>query len=192
VWYSFTPAVSGNYTFSTCADVPIATTVDDTVMAIYSSTGPCGGLVPLAGGCDDDSCGVEDLQSVLRGISLSGGATYYVVVWQYDAPPPSAGNTAVQVHVTQALGPGNDTCDAAIPLVLDAPVAGSTVGGNHDYELPPGSACFGGGRRQPARSRRSTPSGAQGDTYSFRVTYDTTKRRLCIASDCPAGRCPHR
>jgi uncharacterized repeat protein (TIGR01451 family) len=187
--------VGGNYTFSTCADVPTGTTVDDTVMAIYSSTGSCGGLTPIAGGCDDDSCGVEDLQSVLRGISLSGGITYYVVVWQYDLSPPPAGNTAVQLQVSQVLGPGNDTCGAAIPLALDMPVAGSTFGGTHDYELAPGSACFGGlgqtTSTAPGLDTVYSFSAPRTDTYSFRVTYDTTKNAvLYVAGDCPAGPTP--
>src|SRR5262249_29133740 len=44
VWYRFTPDVSGDYGLSTCADAPTGTTVDDTVLAVYtSSSGSCAG-----------------------------------------------------------------------------------------------------------------------------------------------------
>jgi uncharacterized repeat protein (TIGR01451 family) len=195
IWYSFTPVVSGNYTFSACADAPSGTTVDDTVMAIYASTGACGGLVSLAGGCDDDSCGVEELQSALSGLPLTGGVTYYIVVWKYDVEPPAAGNTAVQIRVSQVLGPGNDTCGAAVPLVLDSPVGGSTTGGSDDYQLAAGSACFSGlgqtASTAPGLDTVYRFTAPRNDSYSFRVTYDATKNAvLYVASDCPAGPAP--
>src|SRR2546425_4894446 len=43
VWYSFRPAASGRYLISSCSDAPTATTVEDTVMAIYGSTSGCAG-----------------------------------------------------------------------------------------------------------------------------------------------------
>src|SRR5258708_3952724 len=66
IWYRFPPNATATYIISSCADVPAGTTVDDTVMAIYtSSTGNCGGTytqIPDAAdtdGCDDDSCASE-------------------------------------------------------------------------------------------------------------------------------------
>src|SRR5436190_1425904 len=54
VWYSFKPAASARYLISSCSDAPTATTVDDTVMAIYSTANGCAGpLLQSAGGCDD-------------------------------------------------------------------------------------------------------------------------------------------
>src|SRR5260221_13268225 len=51
VWYSFTPAISGRYSISTCTAAPTATTVPDTVMAVYTSATGCGGvMVEGAGG----------------------------------------------------------------------------------------------------------------------------------------------
>src|SRR5437764_1978879 len=39
LWYRFTPVLSGPYLVSTCPSAPTATTVDDTVMAIFTSAG---------------------------------------------------------------------------------------------------------------------------------------------------------
>src|ERR1041384_5778104 len=55
VWYSFRPAVSGRYLVSSCSDAPTATTVDDTVMAIYAAPNGCPGtsgsqVVEISGG----------------------------------------------------------------------------------------------------------------------------------------------
>ena len=43
VWFTFTPSSTGYYRITTCADQGAATTVDDTVMAIYTSSGGCAG-----------------------------------------------------------------------------------------------------------------------------------------------------
>src|SRR5262245_21570745 len=66
IWYRFTPTNGGDYTISTCADAPTGTTVDDTALAVYTSTGACGGpFTQAAGACDDDSCSTEALQATL-------------------------------------------------------------------------------------------------------------------------------
>src|SRR4029434_6897796 len=71
IWYSFTPAQSGRYSFSVCADGPTGSTVDDTVLAVYSSPAACSGLSQVSGGCDDDSCPSEAAQSRTSGIDLT-------------------------------------------------------------------------------------------------------------------------
>jgi uncharacterized repeat protein (TIGR01451 family) len=195
VWYAFTPAATASYTFSLCSDAPTATTVDDTVLAIYGSNGTCSGLLELAGGCnDDDSCGLEPLQSSLEGLTLTAGTTYYVVAWQFDTPPPAAGNTAVQVRVTQSLVPGNDTCANAIPLALDSPVDGTTVGALDTYELPStATACFAGigntaFTTAPGRDVVYRFTAPAAGAYSFRVTNYTGTGDAVVyaAGDCPA------
>src|SRR5262249_24080330 len=108
IWYKFTPATTAAYTLSTCPSDGTATTVDDTVMAVYtSSTSACGGVftqVPL--GCDDDSCvSAVEFQAVITNLLLNGGTTYFIVIWQFDTPPPTVGNTAVQLKVFQTLPP---------------------------------------------------------------------------------------
>src|SRR5256714_900435 len=148
IWYSFTPSTSGIYTLATCSDAPTATTVDDTVMAIYTSTGGCAGPfteVPSGGGfdgCDDDSCVTGALQSVIT-TQLNANTTYYVVVWQYSTAAPMAGHTAVQLRVSRVLGQSNDTCARRTALAMFTPVDGTTVAAAYDYQLS-GSACFTG------------------------------------------------
>ncbi len=116
IWYAFTPTVTAAYTISNCSDTPTGSTVDDTVIAVYtSSDGTCAGtMTQVAGACDDDSCTAENFQSVL-GVSLTAGTTYYIVSYQFDTPAPTAGNTAVQLRILQsaAAAPSNDQCGGA-------------------------------------------------------------------------------
>jgi uncharacterized repeat protein (TIGR01451 family) len=196
IWYSFTPAKSGRYTFSVCADAPSGTTVDDTVMAIYTGTGVCSGLAQVGGACDDDSCISEAGQSLVRGATLEAGITSHIVVWQYGIQPPSSGNTAIQLRVSEEVAPGNDTCGAAPALVLDHPVRGTTANADDDYQLPAGSACFAGiGQTASTAAGRDVAyafTAPRDGRYSFRVTgFETAKNAvLYVAADCPAGAPP--
>lgn len=124
IWYAFTPAATANYTFSSCADGPTGTTVDDTVMAVYAAPTGCGGsLTQVSGACDDDGCGTEDLQAVVS-TNLTAGQRYYVLVWKKGATPPSTGNTAVQLRVTRQLTtPANDLCTNAEVIPANGPFA---------------------------------------------------------------------
>ena len=196
IWYAFTPAAGGRYTFSACADSPTSSTVDDTVLAVYAAASPCSGLTQLPGGCDDDSCAGEVAQSRISGIDLAAGTTYYIVVWSYSPEPPLPGNTAIQLRVTLQTSPSNDTCAAAQTLALDTPTAGTTVSAVDDTRLPAASPCFTG----IGHTASTVPGGdvayrftaAQAGTYSFRLSgYDTAKNAvLYLSSDCPAGAPP--
>ncbi|HEV8200432.1 MAG TPA: DUF11 domain-containing protein [Candidatus Polarisedimenticolia bacterium] len=195
VWYSFTPAVSSAYSFSLCSDGPTGTTVDDTVMVLYSSTGTCSGLAEMPGGCADDTCTLALGQSSISGATLTAGTTYYVVAWKFDLPAPLAGHTAVQMRVTQVLGPANDTCAGAVTLSLNSPIAGTTAAATDNYELS-GSACFTGVGQTPVSATGSDVvyrfTAPDAGAYSFRVSpADATKNVvLDVASDCPAGPFP--
>lgn len=114
VWYRFAPSSTALYTISCSADT--ATSVSDTVMAIYTSAGGCGG--PLSEvDCSDDA---GDLQS---GISrtLTGGVTYYILVWVSGAAAPLGNNTLVQLRVSQPTAPPNDTCAGAEIIPANGP-----------------------------------------------------------------------
>ena len=196
VWYSFTPAVTGRYTFSTCADAPTGTTVNDTVMALYAAAGACSGLVQVAGACDDDSCGSEIAQSVMTGVTLAPGTTYHLVVWQYGTVPPAPSNTAVQVRVSDVPGPAHDTCGTAASLAIDAPVAGSSASAANDYQLPAGSSCFSGIGQTTSMAvggdvvyRFAAPAAGK---YSFRASGIPSTRNavLYVTTDCPSGAPP--
>ncbi len=194
IWYRFTPSATATYDFSTCASDGTASTVDDTVLAVYtSSTGACGGVftqVPLA--CDDDGCVSESLQSTITNLQLNAGTNYFILVWQFDTPPPTAGNTAVQLRVVRTLPPANDTCSAATALTLNTPASGTTIGAFNDYQLT-GASCFtgvgqtaviGGGRDVVYSFTAPTAN-----TFSFKVTnYGVTGNLVMYATtSCPAA-----
>ena len=144
LWYRFTPVNAGFYTISSCAG---ATTVDDTVMAIYTSAGGCSGpFVQVA--CNDDLGGSCGFQAAIN-TQLLADTTYYIVVWQYDTAPPVTGKTNIQVVVTWHTPPENDTCVSAQPVPLNTLVFGSTILASNNYQLS-GSACFNGVRQTPA------------------------------------------
>jgi hypothetical protein len=197
IWYTFTPTTTGFYTISSCAFDGTATTVDDTTMAIYTSTGGCAGPfteIPSTGqsdGCDDDSCVTAALQSVIT-TRLNAGTQYFIVMWQCDVFAPTPGNTAIQLVVKQTTVPVNDTCAGAVALSLDTPVNGTTVVASDDYELS-GSGCFTGIGQNPSTATGNDVvysfTAPVAGNYSFKVTnFDSLSRLvLYIASSCPAA-----
>lgn len=197
VWYTFTPVTSGRYVFSTCAEAPTGSTVDDTVLAVYTSATGCAGPFTEVGGaaCDDDGCGFEDNQSSL-GVSLQAGTVYYVLLYKYGTSAPFAGNTAVQMRVFPSFPPPNDTCQGATALALNIPASGSTQTATNDYELPGSAACFSGLNQTATTAAgrdvvyRYTP--AASGNYSFRVkgTGASSDTALYVATTCPSGASP--
>jgi all-beta uncharacterized protein/S-layer family protein len=199
IWYTFMPNTTATYTISTCSFDGTATTVDDTVMAIYTSSGGCGGTfteVPTTfttDGCSDDDCVDEALQSRIQ-TQMTAGTNYFIVVWQYDTPPPTAGNTAVQLKVIRNTAPANDVCIGAVPLTLDTPVNGSTEFSNNNYQLT-GSACFTGvGQVASTAAGRDviyTFTAPLAGAYSFRVSdyVNSGESNLVLytSSACPAA-----
>src|SRR5687768_819557 len=73
IWYVFTPAATALYTISTCTDT--ATTLPDTIIAIYTASANCAGFTFYE--CGDDEC---DLRAAIE-TELEAGTTYYIVVW---------------------------------------------------------------------------------------------------------------
>lgn len=157
IWFSFTPSATTEYSFSTCPSAPTATTLDDTVLAVYRSTdGSCGGeLDAVLGGCDDDGCDSTSLQSSIADLPLEAGTTYYVLAYAYSTVPPASGRSSVQLRVTQAppvAPPPNDTCAGAVPIPSSGPfphltptitdVSGATTAGD-----PPAPPCQPNGTR---------------------------------------------
>lgn len=195
IWYTITPTASGTYTISSCPEAPTQTTVVDTVMAIYTSTGGCAGpftQIPTGGastGCDDDSC--ANIQATIT-TQLNSGTQYYILVWLFGPAPPAVGETAIQLQVSRVLPAANDTCATATPLSLQTPLAGTTIAAVNDYQLS-GAACFTGiGQTASTAQGRDVVYSFTAPTagkYSFRVTdYDTFDNLvLYVASTCPAA-----
>ncbi|HEX5735307.1 MAG TPA: C25 family cysteine peptidase [Blastocatellia bacterium] len=198
IWYRFTPSVTATYTLTTCSNDGAATTVDDTVMAIYtSSNNACNGAfteVPTAGqtdGCGDDECVNEALQARIE-TALTAGTQYFILIWEFDATAPTAGNTAVQLCISRLLPPSNDTCANATTLSLDTPLAGATFGAFDNYQLS-GATCF-TGISQTASNAPSIDvvysfTAPVAGNYSFTVSNYNTESNLVIfaATTCPAA-----
>src|SRR5439155_23173427 len=102
VWYRFTPNSTRLYTISCSEDT--ATTVQDTVMAIYTAPSGCGGPFTEVD-CSDDQ---GYLQSAIAR-TLTSNVTYYLIVWMSSTSPTFLG-TSVQLRVSQPATPTNDTC----------------------------------------------------------------------------------
>jgi len=195
IWYTFTPAASGPYEISSCADAPTGSTVDDTVLAVYtSSDGTCGGtLTQLSGACDDDSCASEALQSVVV-TNLSSGTPYFILVHKFGTTAPTAGNTAIQLRVNPLVAPSNDSCASPTPLAAEVPLMGTTAVAINDYQLS-GAACFTGvvqtASTAPGRDVVYSFTPSISGKYSFRVTgVGVSNPVLYVASSCPAGSPP--
>ena len=200
IWYTFTPSATAAYTISSCAADMTGTTVDDTVIAIYTAFGNCGPFseIPTGGasdGCDDDSCVSEALQATIT-TQLNSGTQYYIVVWQFGTVAPTAGNTAVQLRVSPVAPPANDTCASATALALNTPVSGTTFAASNDYQLS-GAGCFTGvgqiasvaGGRDVVYSFTAPTT----DTYSFKVSNFSTIVNLVVyvaGTPCPGGAPP--
>jgi uncharacterized repeat protein (TIGR01451 family) len=196
IWYSFTPAATANYTISSCADAPTGSTLDDSVISVWTSGAGCAGpFTQLVGGCDDDSCASETLQAVLSA-NLTGGQQYWVLVHKFSTTAPSAGNTAIQLRVTQNVPPANDSCAGAVALSLDTPVIGIINGvTTNDFALS-GAACFAGltqtASTVPGRDVVYSFTAPSAGSYSFRVNGYSSAANVVLytASSCPAGAPP--
>jgi hypothetical protein len=194
-WYVFSPALTGDYQISTCSDAPTATTLEDTLMAIYTSVGGCQGpFVEIANGCNDDACGPTGLQSSLLA-RLFADTTYYVVVWQFDDTPPAPSNRSLQMMVNRFVKPDNDTCALAPAVELFLPVNGTTVGATNHYQLAD-AACFAGVGQRPVAATGPdvvyTFTAPSDGLYSIKVLNYGTQGDLVLyaASDCPDGPYP--
>ncbi|HEX4826049.1 MAG TPA: DUF11 domain-containing protein [Candidatus Polarisedimenticolaceae bacterium] len=147
VWYTFTPSVSTLYTFTTCPGLAAGETVDDTVLAIFSSSdGTCGGTL-TALDCQDSepSCRSDVVDPSKISAALAGGTTYYVVAGHWVPNSTIApGHADFALYVQRLNTAPNDTCDGAVELPVDRLVEGSTIAAGDDYRSPSTAACFGG------------------------------------------------
>jgi hypothetical protein len=123
LWYRFQPATTATYIFSTKAD-ETQTTVDDTIMAIYTSASPCTApFTELSAGCNDNGVG-----RAVFAHSLNAGTTYYIVVWD-NSPDPIPGETQVQLRVSPAGQPSVTTLPV-VSIASTGAVLNGTVNAN--------------------------------------------------------------
>jgi hypothetical protein len=92
VWYRFTPPYDRSYTIATDET---ATSVSDTVLAVYTSTGGAAGpFTQIA--CDDDG-GAGSLSRV--DAYLFAGTEYWIQVGKFGVTAPPPGAAAIQLRV---------------------------------------------------------------------------------------------
>ena len=179
VWYEFRPQGTALYTNSTCAEAGTATTLADTVMAIYTASGTCSGYAQVA--CEDDVCGPDGLQAAIT-TTLTGNITYYVVVWRYDdgGPVPPSQDAQLQLIVSPSQVPQNDVCSTATELPLNFRMSGSTLATFNDYQLS--------GSRAQGRDVAYGFTAPENGTYSFAVHgYRGDDLIVYATTNCPTG-----
>jgi len=142
VWYAFTPTQTNTYFFNDCNVQAPGTTHNDTVIAVYSSSdNTCAGTLGQVG-CSDDAFACPGLNFLSNASAfLTAGQTYFVVVWNWEAPPATAD---VQIQVTKSAAPSNDTCVGAANLPLNRTVRGATatlLSATNDYSFAD-TACY--------------------------------------------------
>lgn len=204
LWYRFTPTRTAVYTLSTCSDAPTATTVGDTVMAIFTSANACLGPFDqltsscLRESCGDDSCGPGYLQAAIT-TRLAVDRDYFILVWRFDnGAPPDPNHAAVQLRVDESVQPPNDLCADAISLSLDLPLVGTTAGASNDYYLA-SSACLASGSGNAASPAEGPDvvyafTAPADGAYSFKVANYSIARTndlvLYLVGSCPSGPVP--
>lgn len=113
IWYQFAPDETGLYTVSLKYS---ATTMQDTLLGIYTSPGACSGpFEPYA--CNDD---IGALQSAVT-TNFNAGTTYYAVIWHTLTNAPAEGQRSVQLKVTKVVLPPNDFCAGAEEIPSTGP-----------------------------------------------------------------------
>jgi uncharacterized repeat protein (TIGR01451 family) len=201
VWFSFTPSVSGQYIFSTCAgNGATGSTVYDTVIGVFDA---CSGGTTLvcndtAAACVADVPGAPYVDQSTAAAVLTAGTTYYISAghWSGDSGGVSPGFNEIAVIVDLSPAPDNDNCSNPTPLTLDRVTPGTTASATNDYRSPD-TACFTGQGQLPTTSNgldvvfSFTPP-ADGK-YSFRYVQDDSAAALrgqspvlYLADDCPA------
>ncbi|MGV3624577.1 MAG: IPT/TIG domain-containing protein, partial [Archangium sp.] len=197
VWFSITPAISGQYRIESCAAAAAGTTITDTVIAVY--TGSCGTLTPLTNGCNDDGCTSQSFVTV----PLTAGTQYWVQLAKYGTTAPSAAASAgLQIAVTTFASHPNDLCSATSPqLTLNRVTSATTAAIDAGYapaaddaRLDGGvGACFAGiGQTTSTAAGRDVPyvfRALAAGSYSIRAHYNSTPNTvLYLTNTClPSG-----
>jgi hypothetical protein len=109
IWFSITPDQTAMYTIWAAAEGPTATTVDDTVLAVYTTPTP--GSNYTQHGCDNDSAANEESQAVLT-LSLTAGTQYYIYASTLSNPTGADDDIQVKVDRLPADTDGDGVPDA--------------------------------------------------------------------------------
>ncbi len=122
IWFSFSPAASGALTISVCDDP------DNPDTRVFLYDGSCAALNLLAD--DDDGC-VGSFESLLTGVVVSSGTTYYI---QFDDRWDVAEfDWVLSVNPLEA----NDDFANATPVVCNGNYTGNTNNATLDLDSSP-------------------------------------------------------
>lgn len=192
IWYTFTAGESGRYEISSCSEIELDTSSDDFAMAVYE--GPCGALVELTNGCNNDWC----LTRPRVVVELVAGTTYSIQIGRYQAA--SDANDMLQLQVQRTSGA--DSCVGPVPdLPLNTSLLVSTIEGEtNDAQVGGGAACYlGVGHTTTATTLEATRrdrvhrfTAPRTGAYNFRVgasarSYDAL---LYVTDSCTAAMTP--
>ena len=140
VWYSYTASFTGEAEWSFCGLVDF-----DTKIFVYGPGSACppgdGDIV----GCNEDAptCGVSSVAI----FPVTMGETYLLRVGGYgDGAPGESGSGAFNLtEYDPPIGPDNDDCADAIPIMLGTGQPFDNSGAQTDGPEHPGNPCFGFG-----------------------------------------------
>jgi hypothetical protein len=121
VWFSYRPAVAGTYIFST-KNGDTATTIEDTMIAIYTTDNGCNG--PLT----EVTCNDNGVGRAIVARPLATNITYYIVAWD-NSRDYIPGETDLQLRVSPATAPTVTTLPA-LSLASTGAVLGGIVNAN--------------------------------------------------------------
>ena len=114
VWFKFTPSATARYSISLGADT--VTTIDDTVLAVFTATGgTCAGATNLYDFSDDPG----PLHAALA-TNLTAGVTYWFVAWVGPIEELTNQPLNLQLRVNRLAVPANDNCSGAITISASA------------------------------------------------------------------------
>ncbi len=113
VWFTFTSLSIQPHQIN--VNPAGGTPAQDLAMQIY--TGGCGGLVLLAGACDDNSNGLMPSLSI---VPTGVGVVYYVRIWSNNGTKPGQ----FTICAVQGCTPTNDLCSGVITLNVGQPLQG--------------------------------------------------------------------
>jgi len=173
IWYTFVPAINATYSITTCPTQAPGSTLPDTVLGVFTSTGACAGPFTTVG-CNDDDNTCTNLTSSTVTAILQAGTTYYIVAGRFNDGTIISGPASIQLAITRIPVPANDLCATATPLTLNTVLnAQTTVGANDDYQLS-GTTCFTGQGDNSVGNTASTATGRD-VVYSFTAPAGTSK-----------------
>lgn len=197
VWYTFTPAQTGSYTLSTAA-THTATTVDKTMVVVFTSWDGCAGpafvlptFADFTKGCASGGAYAEPGQAIVTAW-LETRTQYFIGIWTVASPPLTPQTSTIQMQVQRNhLGPSY-SCGA--PLTVGVPRFGTTwgAGDRNSYRLAD-SACFTGAQQTPTtamgRDVLYSFTAPATDLYEIKVAGagDATNPVLYVPASCPVA-----